>query len=158
MTRLVAPLIVALLCACGDQIGDDCKTSADCSPDGDRICDRSMPGGYCTIEGCDRGTCPGEATCIRFFPVSSLTTACCLTCDEPCAPDQTCLSDGFCAPRISERRYCMRVCGEDFHCRDGYVCRQTGMAGAELAQAPDDLSEPEEDPVGRFCGPPLPFR
>lgn len=174
--RTRAAIIAGLLCACGSEIGDHCQTSADCSADGDRVCDRQLPGGYCTIEGCDRGSCPDEATCVRFFPVSSLTTPCsphktcppcidaedaaCASDEGCCASDEECLSDGFCAPKSAERRFCMRECGRDYHCRtdDGYVCRQTGMAGAELAQPPGDLESFDADEVGRFCGPRLDSR
>ena len=35
-------------------MGDSCQTSTDCDPNGNRVCDLSQPGGYCTILGCDR--------------------------------------------------------------------------------------------------------
>ena len=146
--------LATLLGACGSEIGDDCSTSVDCSPDGDRICDPTLPGGYCTVEGCDEGTCPDDAVCVRFFPTSGLLH----TCAAGCAAHEVCLSDGFCAARKSEDRFCMRGCAQDYQCRDHYVCRETGMAGAELAQAPDDPEAFDPDRVGRFCGPPLNFR
>jgi hypothetical protein len=152
MRAWIAPVV--LLSACGSEIGDECVINVDCSPDGDRLCDSNMPGGYCTIAGCDEGTCPEEAVCIRFFPVSSLWR----TCEAGCTVDDVCLSDGFCAPRRQETRYCMRACARDYQCRGGYVCRETGMAGAELAQSPDDPAAFDPDRVGRFCGPPLNFR
>jgi hypothetical protein len=145
--------LVTLLCACGAEIGDDCSTNVDCSQNGDRICDKSLPGGYCTVEGCDEGTCPEEAICVRFFPVNGLVHTCLDAGD--CTVDDVCLSDGFCAARLSERRFCMRACGQDYQCRDGYVCRFTGVAGVELAQAPGDPAGFSPDRVGRFCGPPL---
>jgi len=149
-TGIVAALLA--LGACGAEIGDSCDTNVDCSPeDRTRICDRSLPGGYCTIEGCDEGTCPEDSLCVRFFPVNGLVR----TCESGCAPDEVCLSDGLCALRLRERRYCMRACGQDYQCRDGYECRQTGMAGAEVAQAPDDPEAFDPDRVDRFCGPPL---
>jgi hypothetical protein len=62
---------------CSHNIGDTCQTNVDCLFDGTRFCDTSSPDGqgYCTIEGCEFNTCPGEAVCIRFLtPVL----------DEPC--------------------------------------------------------------------------
>jgi hypothetical protein len=151
----LAALVALFGAGCGAEIGDPCETNVDCSPEGDRkrICDRSLPGGYCTIEGCDEGTCPDDSVCVRFFPVNGLTRACVQTSD--CAADEICLSDGFCALRVRERRFCMRACGHDHQCRDGYECRRTGFAGAEAAQAPDDPEAFEADLVDRFCGPPV---
>ena len=141
---LVATLALALAAGgCASRIGDDCTTNTDCSPDGDRICDTSVEGsGYCTIEGCDTGTCPGEASCVRFFPASFLTprndcrqsTAL----NNGCSKDEVCLtSTGACAPRSIERRYCMLSCLTDQDCRSNYRCVRTGdvatggLAGAE---------------------------
>src|SRR6185436_1125339 len=69
MPALMRSLIVLALLAvgCGKEIGDSCVVSSDCSPNGDRLCDTSSRGGYCTIQGCDFDTCPGEAACVRFF-------------------------------------------------------------------------------------------
>jgi len=147
---------LALCGACGAEIGDECETSIDCSPDGDRICDPTLPGGYCTVEGCDEGTCPDDSVCVRFFPVNALVHTCEPGCVDGCPlVDEVCLSDGFCAPRASERRFCMRACSRDYQCRDGYVCRETGMAGAEIAQTPDDPQAFNCERDGHFCGPPL---
>jgi hypothetical protein len=74
-----------------------------------------------------------------------------------CAPDEVCLSSGFCALRIEERRFCMRACGQDYQCRDGYECRETGTAGAEAAQAAGDCEAFDAERVDRFCGPPIAF-
>jgi len=69
----------ALLGGCGKEIGDACTIASDCSPNGDRICQCSncsgtdptsdSANGYCTVQGCDFGTCPSEAVCVRFFTV-----------------------------------------------------------------------------------------
>ncbi len=107
--------------ACGHKIGDSCSISSDCSPTGDRICDTSSkPGGYCTIQGCDFDTCPGEATCVRFFPASDLTKSCTMPTD--CSLDEVC-TNGRCALRSTEVRYCMLKCGGHGDCRGGYECR-----------------------------------
>lgn len=165
--RLILLLLVCVLVACGDKIGDSCDYNVDCSPMGDRICDTSQLEGYCTIQGCDRDSCPeDEAVCIRFYPVSFLSVACdpktedapgstcgmeckadcSSTCKKGdvccrtnnCNSDEICLSSGFCAQRTQERRFCMLVCDDDTDCRDGYQCRKSGTRGAEAVPHPDD--------------------
>lgn len=129
-----------LAVACGRKIGDSCKTSADCSLEAERNCDISQPGGYCTIEGCDERSCPGEAVCIRFFPRLFLSKTC-----DACTADEICV-DAMCAPRSSERRFCALKCGSNGDCRDHYECRQAGQEGS-LA-----LTEDPSKQV-KFCAP-----
>src|SRR5437773_953709 len=94
---------VPLLAACGKKIGDECQTSVDCSPNGDRSCDRSQPGGYCTIDGCDQRSCPEDSVCVRFFPGKFLTMACVAATEDlpggtnDCSADEICLDEGRCA-------------------------------------------------------------
>lgn len=82
--------------ACAPEVGDDCETGLDCSAAGTRLCDRTQPGGYCTIQGCEKGTCPEEAVCVQFRPESA---------------------------RLSVT-YCMYHCEDNGDCRteDGYAC------------------------------------
>jgi hypothetical protein len=61
---------------CGHNIGDGCSINTDCSPNNDRECDMSQPGGYCTIEGCDQSSCPSDSACVRFFPEKFLSQPC----------------------------------------------------------------------------------
>jgi hypothetical protein len=72
----LAASALALFClalgACGHEIGDGCKTAADCDPNGTRACDLSQPGGYCTQIGCDDKSCPSGSVCLRIFPESQL--------------------------------------------------------------------------------------
>src|SRR5678815_4422529 len=84
-TLLIATLLAA---GCGNQIGDSCGISSDCSPNGDRICDTKSPGGYCTIQGCDHDSRPGEAVCVRFFTVTTSNRTC--TADSECTVDEAC--------------------------------------------------------------------
>jgi len=149
------------LAGCDDKIGDSCDFNVDCSKMGERLCDRSSPGGYCTIENCNAESCPDEATCVAFYPITFLTRPCdpmqedmpdCTgeDCDR-CTPDETCIVSGFCAPDASARRWCMFKCKKNSDCRDGYECRQTGLDGTERV-AP--LDEPRTtDKVARFCAP-----
>lgn len=145
--------------ACGKSIGDACSTNVDCSINGDRFCDTAPPGGYCTVEGCDVDTCPGDSVCVRFFtPIQ--TEPCTFDFSYPrgdCAPDQRCVSDqtadgvnattAHCAPENSERRWCMARCGKNTDCRSGYECRTTGTLGAEPVPS---LSNPQGENA-KFC-------
>jgi hypothetical protein len=129
---------VALLAGCGNEIGDECIVSSDCSPRGDRQCDISSIGGYCTIQGCDFDTCPEEATCVRFFTGSFSNLPCDpLTEDistDDCSLDELCALAGHCVPRNSEVRYCMRKCDSNKDCRDGYECRDLELMRAHGGQ------------------------
>ncbi len=132
MTRIIIPSLLALtlslLTACGDEIGDSCTTSSDCSTAGDRICDNQSPDGYCTVPGCDFDTCPEESVCIRFFGGVTNTTSSCDPRTEDrttndCSPDDLCTLAGTCVPRTAESRFCMKKCGGSGDCRDKYECR-----------------------------------
>lgn len=101
---LAAAATMPLAVGCSPSIGDSCSVSTDCDINGTRICDLAEPGGYCTIRGCDIGTCPdGEASCVQFRP------------DEPR------LTDSF----------CMYSCESDSDCRDdeGYRCLTAAQVG-----------------------------
>jgi hypothetical protein len=149
--------------ACGHSVGDSCLLSTDCSAAGDRTCDLSQPGGYCTIEGCDDKSCPSEAICVRFFPIEFLSKPCTLDKAGDCDASEICICNpsgdnprdtmmcdaggaGLCAARDSERRLCVKSCKNNGDCRDGYVCRQGGAHGSvPLLTSPDDNSS--------FCAP-----
>ncbi len=123
--RLMRAWMVALIAfaaGCAPAIGDPCTTSVNCSITGDRVCDAAQPGGACTVFGCEVGTCPAEATCVRWRPMES---------------------------RL-EFTACMRRCESDAGCRvdEGYACLApadiTDGAGAVLAELIDEDAE-------RFC-------
>jgi len=152
--------VLATLAACGRSIGDACLISTDCSATGDRSCDLSQPGGYCTVEGCDDHSCPSDSVCVRFFPIDFLTEACqrptssaadtsadggttselvCGSADNICVPckpgvDGDVCADGpdpgLCAPRSTEHRLCVKTCGGNGDCRGGYECRQGKTHGS----------------------------
>jgi hypothetical protein len=85
--------------ACAPKIGKDCSNALDCSSQGSRLCDRTEPGGYCTIMGCEEGTCPSEAVCVKFRPVEERLAV----------------------------TYCMAKCSDRSDCRndEGYDCTAT---------------------------------
>jgi hypothetical protein len=98
-------LLAALsLLGCTPSIGDKCVLSTDCSLRGDRLCDTSQPGGYCTIFNCGGNSCPDNAACVLFH-----------------AAVQGC---GYTDRRTSRtgRTFCMASCGSNSDCRAGYVC------------------------------------
>jgi hypothetical protein len=102
---------------CAPQLGDGCHTDTECSATGDRFCDRSAPGGYCTKVNCEPKGCGGQGVCVRFKPGQ---------------------------PRLASS-WCMAKCGSTGDCdRDDYVCRSAKQldeqadAGTELEQAADE--------------------
>jgi hypothetical protein len=91
---VLAVLALVAVAGCQPLIGDDCTTNIDCSEDGDRYCDRTQPGGYCTIVDCEPNSCPDEGVCVQFF-------------------------EG-----VHARNYCMRECNKNSACRDAYFCTE----------------------------------
>ncbi len=108
---LLAAVALPFAAGCSPSIGDSCGVSTDCDINGTRICDLAQPGGYCTIQGCDVGTCPdGEASCIQFRA------------DEP---------------RLAES-FCMASCESDSGCRtdEGYRCVQAAQVAGVVLDGP----------------------
>ena len=89
---------------CTPSIGDKCVLSTDCSLRGDRLCDTSEPGGYCTIFNCRGNLCPDTAACVLFN-----------------ANVQGCGYDDRSASRTG-RTFCMAQCKSNTDCRNGYIC------------------------------------
>jgi hypothetical protein len=144
----LALMVGVAMAGCGHKIGDNCLTSADCDPNGNRTCDLSQLGGYCTVDGCDDKSCPSESVCIRTFPEKYLSKPCDPLCEDldcagqttatcqcagaatnDCTADELCLDTGVCARRAFERRYCASTCGGNGDCRAGYECRAAGTRG-----------------------------
>ncbi len=148
---------VALGAGCGDEIGDGCSISSECSNRGNRFCDTTQPGGYCTIIGCDHGTCPDEAVCVRFFPVGPVPES--APCDhaaedistDDCGFDELCTLGDYCAPRTAEIRFCMKKCGGDGDCRDDYECRTKDLMIAHGGEPVTELGAPISDDPQKFC-------
>jgi hypothetical protein len=92
---------------CQPKIGDDCVTDLDCSQQGDRLCDTTQKGGYCTQADCDPLSCPEkESICVAFN--NTLST------------QGSCNVRGQTSPY--RRTFCMATCKANKDCRDGYSC------------------------------------
>lgn len=161
--------LALVVAGCSHEIGDDCKTSIDCDPNGTRSCDLSQPGGYCTIAGCDETSCPSGSTCVRTFPPSTYLTKTCnpkcedLDCpstpdasatpstmrENNCLADEICLDAGYCVKQSYEQRECAKACSSNSDCRGGYECRKTGEKGS-MALATNPLA------TTSFCAPYVP--
>jgi hypothetical protein len=135
--------------ACGQKIGDPCQVSSDCSQDGSRVCDTFSPGGFCTIEGCDYGTCPDEAVCVRFFPGVENARAC--DAGNPCDFDEVCTVANRCAPQTVELRRCMPTCGGHGDCRPEYECRDLELMRMHGGEPVPDPAGGGEVPDTPFC-------
>jgi hypothetical protein len=166
LVLLVLAAALAVLGACGKEIGDACVIPADCSPNGDRICidATATTDGYCTIQGCDFSTCPDESVCVRFFtgsfankPCDPLDPDAANTGGVPvppnvvCSLDELCALEGHCVPRSSEIRYCMRTCGSDGDCRDGYECRDLDKMKQHGGQPVLESGGAVDDSAPKFC-------
>ncbi|MBM4387174.1 MAG: hypothetical protein FJ088_05510 [Deltaproteobacteria bacterium] len=90
-------IFLALALSCGQKIGDDCSGGSDCGTG--RICDKSQPGGYCTISPCEKNSCPDEAVCIFFTDFDSY---CMLRCDT----DDDCRDEYRCVTGFGDHPFC----------------------------------------------------
>ncbi|MES1175423.1 MAG: hypothetical protein ABUL62_13965 [Myxococcales bacterium] len=104
----LAGAAAAFALGCTPKIGDSCTVSTNCSATGDRLCDITQPGGYCTVFNCEPYTCPEDSACINFgSTLSSVAPAL-------CSPGQ--------GTSPYQRSFCMAKCGSDGDCRGGYSC------------------------------------
>jgi len=144
---LVLVAVAAGLGACSPKIGDSCSASSDCSQDNSRVCDTFSPGGYCTVQGCDFGTCPDGAVCVQFFPGIENAASCKDMNGNPsqmlCPSSEFCTVASQCAPRSIEQRFCMATCSSDGDCRDGYECRTQKL---QIAHGGQPVADPNLDP------------
>lgn len=129
---LLALMLLSFPAGCARQIGDDCTTNVNCSALGDRVCDLASPGGYCTVESCDRASCPDDAVCVRFYTLQRASLGCnfdraqTATVRASCAPGDT----SCCQP------------GDGTCCRAGELCLCAGP-----------LDEAGRCPALAYCAP-----
>ena len=131
MKRLftIATVFAALSTGCATEIGDDCDLDADCSPNMNRNCDRSQPGGYCLIIGCGPDECPQEASCVEF------TTPC------PTGEGYESSAEWDKCGLIESNRgrtYCLKHCRSDKSCRGGYKCVEARDLSATIVDFKGD--------------------
>lgn len=130
--------------ACTPEIGDKCQVSTDCSIRGDRLCDVSQPGGYCTQLNCRGNSCADEAACVLF---NSALPGCAY--DDRAGPFGS---------RVA-RSFCMAKCESNGDCRDGYVCADARTYPWNAVILDDDqgkrtcLAMPLEGQDGGTAGP-----
>jgi hypothetical protein len=111
---LASMMALASMTGCKPKIGDACSNAVDCSALGDRLCDVTQPGGYCTLFNCQPDTCPDDAACVVFR--SELDPAC----EKPITPNSTLSPDGR-HGRFAQT-FCMKTCKSEKDCREGYQC------------------------------------
>lgn len=102
-SRLIVLLFIAAVAgatACASVVGDDCGTDSDCGTG--LVCERSMPGGYCTIEGCLLDGCPDEGVCIEFDEFTSF-------CMDPCNGGGDCRDGYTCVDTWGSHPFCNAV-------------------------------------------------
>jgi len=112
----------ALALGCTPKIGDDCTVSTNCSTAGDRLCDITQPGGYCTVFNCEPGSCPADSVCVNFGTSLSPVAG--------CAPSQ--------GNSPYQRSFCMATCGSDGDCRADYKCLKPTELNAVSAEHSND--------------------
>lgn len=125
LVSAAALALFALASGCAPRIGDGCYSQTNCSINGDRVCDITQPGGYCTVFDCSPDTCPDDSVCVRFEPDTA---------------------------RLA-RNVCMRRCSGDGDCRAdrGYHCVGNDVGeirSGDAGTVPGDGGDvPVESPV-----------
>ena len=96
--------------------------TTDCSATGDRLCDITEPGGYCTVFNCEPDSCPDDSACVNFgASLSALTDGASNQIVPGCTSSQ--------GNSPYERSFCMAACESDADCRGGYKCLGVGELG-----------------------------
>lgn len=78
------------MAACQPAVGDACEVQTDCGRT--MYCERSLPGGYCTVRSCHVTPCPEDSTCVIFDPDTSFCMALCDT-NGDCRSSYQCVTD-----------------------------------------------------------------
>ncbi|MEM1029545.1 MAG: hypothetical protein AAF928_06435 [Myxococcota bacterium] len=126
-TTVAGVVALAAGAACTPSIGDGCENNIDCSTLGDRICDTTQPGGYCTVFNCEPDSCTDEAVCVSFN--NEL--------------DAACGTAGAGRQGRFGKTFCMRRCDETSDCREGYVCQRPVERAARVVDADTTGDDPQ---------------
>jgi hypothetical protein len=121
--RLLLLMALLTVVGCTPSIGDKCTLSTDCSIQGDRLCDTSQPGGYCTIFNCRANLCPDQAACVLF---NAAVQGCGYN-------DRT--------PSRTGRTFCIAQCHSDSDCRAGYICADPRLGPWNALILDDDQTQ-----------------
>ncbi|MFO0573207.1 MAG: hypothetical protein U1A78_04345 [Polyangia bacterium] len=129
---------------------DTCPDSAACI----RFFSLKKGQARCYVGRAARIDCPaGSETCCRPGSADCCDVGELCLCDSAdCTAQQSSGPQGYCASESSERRWCMRGCGDDSDCRDGYSCIPTGAAGSisvETRMSDGTISQT----MLRYCAP-----
>jgi hypothetical protein len=135
--RLILFFTSLAVMGCQVKIGHDCVTDLDCSQVGDRTCDTTQPGGYCTQVDCDPTSCPEkESSCVAFNNTPSTVGAC-------NTPD-----------RVSpfRRTFCMQTCKDSGDCRREYECVDLAEPNPWSAAVIQDVGpKKNKDVITKVC-------
>jgi hypothetical protein len=86
---------------CQPAVGDACEVQTDCGRT--MYCERSLPGGYCTVRSCHITPCPEDSTCVEFDPDLSWCMALCDR-DSDCRDGYRCVEDFAAVPFCNDDR------------------------------------------------------
>ncbi len=141
LRRLALLVACVATVACQPKIGDDCVSDVDCSSVGDRVCDSTQPGGYCTVFNCDPTSCPeDESVCVAFGDARSVVAGC--------------QNPGKTSPYV--RNFCMATCDDDDDCRRDYVCFDMAEENPWSAVVIQRKSKSTKVCVAPYSGAPIP--
>ena len=101
--RLLILLLLAAFAGahgCAAIVGDDCDNDGDCGSG--LVCERSLPGGYCTVRDCVINGCPDEGICIVFDAQTSF-------CMAPCNGGSDCRDTYVCEQDFGAHPFCSAV-------------------------------------------------
>ncbi len=97
-------------------VGSNCAADSDCGAGGKCLTAADgYPGGYCTVLGCSKGTCP-TGTCYKLQDGSTMCLEDCKTASD-CGKGYLCPDYGACAPGCGGTG-----CGPDELCGDDGLC------------------------------------
>jgi hypothetical protein len=105
----------------GGAVGDACTRDDQCA---DGTCDLDLPGGYCTLSGCNGGAaCPGGSTCFDLQSGGSMCIKDCSAASE-CRESEgyTCDSDNTCWPGSGGSTPIGGACQSSDDCASGATC------------------------------------
>lgn len=152
MMRVLPFLCLAgVAVGCAPEIGDSCDGPIDCSIRGDRVCDLTQPGGYCTVRFCNPDTCPDNGVCVEwtYDPPRTATTWCMKRCrnDGGCRSAYRCVGVDDPALVDDDGRRLARIADLEERDREIRFCAAANPVapGADALVAEPPWSDPDAD-------------